>query len=150
MNSLQGAALFTSMAFTYEHSVRKALEEACLIVEKEAKRAHIGTYDYNWPQLADETQKDRARKGFSDNEPGLRTGEMRDSIEHTVVGAAGILRQHESKAYVGSDNQKLVWFGLVRKTQPPRSVLMQAGMHKRREVAHKLGEEIMVPMLKVR
>ena len=140
------------MTFTYEKHVRSAtlLDEACnVIVEDEAKRV-IGTYDYSWPSLADATKEDRLKKGFSEDEPGLRTGEMRDSIEHKVVGTAGILRQHESKAYVGSDSDKLVWFEAGTKSQPPRPVLMGAGMHKHKEVAQKLGQEIIPPMLRVR
>jgi hypothetical protein len=62
-----------------------AVVKGCQIVQKEAKAA-IGNYraGYNWPQLAESTQEDRVRKGFPANEPLLRTGSLRESIEYTA------------------------------------------------------------------
>src|ERR1700745_1703668 len=55
-----------------------------------------------WPQLAQSTQKDRVKKGFAANEPLLRTGELRDSIEITI--------SHDGmSAEIGSNNEKAVW-----------------------------------------
>ena len=51
-----------------------ALEKAAQIVEKEAKRV-LGSYDYGWPPLKEETI---ARKATGDS-PLLETGEMRGS-----------------------------------------------------------------------
>lgn len=108
---------------------RLAIEEACVIVEHEAKRV-IGTYDYGWVPLAQATIDDRSRQGFNPDEPLLRTGELRDSIQHTVIGLDG---------YVGSDNMKAVWQELGTKTIPPRSFLMGAAQHKVGEVVEKTG-----------
>jgi hypothetical protein len=112
-----------------EHS---ALEHAAVIVEKEAKDV-IGTYRYDWPELAESTQTQRVQLGFSANEPGLRTGEMRDSIEH-VVG--------HKEAHVGSNDERLLWFELGTSRQPPRSVLAEAAMHKGEEVSHVIGRSM--------
>ena len=60
-----------------------ALEGAAVILEDEAKRV-IGTYEYGWPPLAEATKADRLKQGYSEDEPGLRSGEMRDSIQHEV------------------------------------------------------------------
>jgi hypothetical protein len=70
-----------------------ALEAIGQMVEAEAKRT-IGTYDFDWPQLAESTQQDRERKGYEANEPLLRTGELRDAIEHQVD-------QHEMSVEIG-------------------------------------------------
>jgi hypothetical protein len=47
---------------------REILKITAQTVENEAKRV-IGTYDYDWPQLAASTQAQRVRKGFPANEP---------------------------------------------------------------------------------
>ena len=54
-----------------------ALEVGAEMIEKEAKRP-IGTYDAGWQPLAESTKRDRVAKGFAEDEPLLRTGEMRD------------------------------------------------------------------------
>lgn len=109
-----------------------ALEHAAVIVETEAKRV-IGTYDARpeWPDLADTTKEDRVRQGYPENEPLLRTGEMRDSIEHTVVSS------HE--AQVGSNNDKAVWQELGTRTIPPRSFLKSSVVRKVKEIEHAIG-----------
>lgn len=127
-----GTAIAETAAARHE-----ALEKAAELIEGEAKRV-IGTYKYGWPELAESTKKDRVRKGFPENEPLLRTGEMRDSIEHT----AGV-----ETAYVGSNNDKAVWQELGTSRIPPRSFLMGAAMHKGREAAEILGLTLLKPLL---
>lgn len=107
-----------------------ALEVAAQMVEKEAKRV-IGTYDYGWPELADSTKEDRTAKGFSENEPLLRTGEMRDSIQHTTT---------THWAEVGSDNDKAVWQELGTARIPPRSFLAGAAIHEQHAIEHIVGD----------
>jgi hypothetical protein len=106
--------------------IEAGLHAAGEMVEKEAK-AEIGTYQRgntgpfgDWDELAAYTKEDRLKRGFSENDPGYRTGEMRDSIGHTV---------HGESAHIGSNDDKLKWFelGTVGKAgelaQPARSVL---------------------------
>lgn len=109
-----------------------ALECAGQIVETEAKRV-IGTYDYNWVELADATKEDRVSQGFPENEPLLRTGEMRDSIEHRVEG---------DTVHIGSDNDKAVWQELGTVTIPPRSFLKGAVEHKLAEIEEAIGRTV--------
>lgn len=70
-------------------------------IERDAKD-EIGTYQREnmgnlrpWDELTKGTQADRMRAGFSANEPLLRTGDMRDSITHTVEG---------NRVVIGSDD----------------------------------------------
>ena len=141
MNLLQAAGLFSAMAVGHSIAKHHALEKACEVVEKEAKEV-IGTYQYNWPQLAESTQEKRVKEGFSANDPLLRTGEMRDSIEHNVHGDTG---------YVGSNNDKAVFQELgTSRGIPPRSFLMGAAMHKKEEVGKTLGFEIVKAIVTVR
>lgn len=102
--SLLGFASFIAGTVAeIDHAKREGLDKAAEIIEKEAKRV-IGTYDYGWPQLAPSTQAERERAGYPANEPGLRTGAMRDSIEHRVISA--------NEAEIGSDDDDLLWFEL--------------------------------------
>ena len=101
------------------------VERAAEAIEAEARR-EIGTYQDEappfgaWPELADYTKADRVARGYTANDPGLRSGEMRDSIGHVVQGET---------AAVGSSDDKLVWFELGTVNQPPRSVLGMAAVH---------------------
>src|SRR5580692_4771055 len=80
-----------------------ALERAAKLIERRAKKK-IGEYQEQagpfiaWPELAESTKADRARQGYPEDEPLLRSGEMRDSIEHVVI---------DNEAQVGSNDDKL-------------------------------------------
>lgn len=118
-----------------EHEEHKALEHAAKVIQTEAKR-EIGTYQGDagpfaaWQELADSTKADRVRQGFSANDPLLRTGEMRDSIEYT-------LGHHE--AAIGSNSDIAVWQELGTEKIPARSFLGGAAMRKAHVVAEILG-----------
>lgn len=75
--------------------------------------------------LADSTIDDRIRKGFTPDDPGLRSGDMRDSYG-TRVSDAGL----KVDASIGSDDIKAVVFELGRLSQtnyqPPRPELSVA------------------------
>src|SRR5690348_3170601 len=109
------AAHLLVAATAMEHGEHAALEKAAVEVEKRAKDK-IGEYQdavgpfEKWRELADSTKADRVRKGFPENEPLLRTGEMRDSIEHKVA-------DHE--AHIGSDNSIALYQELGTSRIPP-------------------------------
>ena len=105
----------------------RAVEAAAEMIRDEAK-AELGTYQeqegplLGWPELADSTKDDRVRLGYTENDPGLREGEMRESITCTARG---------NEAAVGSNDDKLVWFDQGTNTgQPPREVLARAAFRK--------------------
>ena len=103
-----------------------AMERACQIVEREAKDS-LGTYHRAlgefpaWPKLAPSTVQQRASMGWEPNEPLLRLGTMRDSIQHVVVGHVG---------HVGSDDPiaeyQELGTGNAKHPIPPRSFLGRA------------------------
>lgn len=88
-------------------------------VEDEAKRK-MGVYQdadgpYEaWPQLAESTQEDRVRKGFSPNDPLFRTGELMHSISHHV---------ERNNVLIGSTSDIMVYQELGTDRIPPRPVL---------------------------
>lgn len=128
----QFACLLMHMAHTMPRANHHALDMAGQIVEDEA-RALIGTYDYNrprWPELAEATKEDRVAQGFPENEPLLRTGELRDSIHHVVAG---------NTVHVGSDDDNAVWQELGTVHIPPRTFLKGAVLNTVHQIEHIMG-----------
>src|SRR5271155_3087455 len=72
-----------------------------------------------WPDLAPATIADKQAHGFPAPKPLLRTGEMRDSITHSVDGNQGC---------VGSDSQIAVYQELGTRHIPPRSFLVSSAI----------------------
>lgn len=130
---LEFVAKMAALTVALEEGRHHALEEAAKVVEKEAKRV-IGTYDYGWPQLADATQEDRVQKGYTPNDPLLRSGELRDSIEHKVVS--------REEAHIGSNSDIAVYQELGTDHIPPRSFLAGAAAHKEKEVVDLIGHHV--------
>jgi hypothetical protein len=111
---LEAAAKFHAMGRDMEELTPMIVEGACKMVQTEAKRV-LGTHDYGWPALAPSTI---AKKAKGDT-PGLETGEMKDSIQYTMSTRG-------NEGWVGTDNDKAVWFELGTSRQPPRSFLARA------------------------
>ena len=109
------------------------LEKACQLIEDEAKAA-IGTYNYEWSQLAESTQEQRVALGYPANEPLLRTGELRDFIGHIVEGDVG---------YVGTNDPVAPWQEFGTSRIPPRPFLGGALAAKGPEIEKMAGR--MVP-----
>jgi len=125
-------AAFVALAEELHHHKLAAMEKGCRILEDEAKAA-IGTYrdGYNWPQLADSTQEERARLGYPPNEPLLRTGELRDSIKHTVESA--------DLGFVGTNDAVAKYQEFGTSKIPPRPFLGGALHAKGEEIAECFG-----------
>jgi len=114
------------------HIVDKSAEE----IQKTAQgiiveyQPEIGPYPA-WEELADRTKQERARLGYSENDPGYRTGEMQKSVQRTV---------EKNEAAVGSDDPHLVWFDLGTPNQPPRPIIGPAAIHSRERVGMIIGK----------
>lgn len=123
-------------------STHRALDRAAAIIEKDAK-GQIGFYQQEagpfnaWPELADSTKQDRVAKGFSENDPLLRTGELRDSMSREVVG---------NEAAVGSTSDVMVYQELGTVRIPPRPVLGPAAFKNRDRIEQVLGEAVVHAM----
>jgi HK97 gp10 family phage protein len=98
-------------------------EQAAEIIKADAQK-RIGEYQeytgpFNtWAPLAEATVADRVAQGFSPDEPLLRTGELRDSIEAEAKG---------DKAVVGSTSDIALYQELGTDKIPPRPFLGPAG-----------------------
>ena len=127
-----------------EHEMEhRALERCAKMVEKHA-REKVGEYQPEtgpfaaWAGLADSTIADRERQGFAADEPLLRTGALRDSIEHTV---------QDSEAQVGSNSDIAVYQELGTKNMPPRSFLGGALADKLDDVRKIVGQEAVAALI---
>ena len=100
-------------------AAKDGVKAAVELLDKAAK-AEIGTYQEAsgpfgaWPELADSTKEDRLRKGFTENDPLLRSGDLRESIHHEAEDWEGT---------VGSDSDVMVWQEFGTSKMPPRPVL---------------------------
>jgi HK97 gp10 family phage protein len=143
-NSCTALALhFGEIALAQHELEHKALEKCAEIVEKRAKEK-IGEYQEQagpfvaWQELADSTVADRERKGYPGDEPLLRTGDMRDSIEHSVA---------DGEAHVGSNSDIALYQELGTSKMPPRSFLGGALVDKLPKVCEILGKSIVAGLV---
>jgi HK97 gp10 family phage protein len=101
-----------------EAGAQKGLEKAAKLLEDRAKEA-VGEYHEAvgpvpaWAELADATKADRVAKGFPEDEPLLRTGDLRDSISHQVSG---------NEAWIGSDSEIAEYHETGTSRMPPRPI----------------------------
>lgn len=144
------AAHLAAMMVQMRVQQHQDLEAAARIVEAEA-RAEIGHLQGSagpfpgWPPLADTTingwrgHPGKDALGFSppDYDPLLRSGDMRDSIEHVVVG---------NTAHVGSNSPVAVWQELGTVNMPPRSFLGGAAVRTRTQIELMIGRRIMMTL----
>lgn len=135
MTPVEFAALLGGMVVEVESAAHEGLERATKLVQREV-RAELGHYQDAagpfpaWAELAESTKADRVRQGYPENEPGLRSGEMREGIERNVQGRTG---------RVGSNDDKMVYFELGSAKQPPRATLAGALIRKEEDVARVIG-----------
>lgn len=126
-------------AVALEIGLKKAAEH----VEKVAKaefgeyQAAVGSFP-GWADLAPATKADRVAHGFSENDPLLRTGDLRDSIGHRVAGL---------EAEIGSDDDVMVYQELGTETIPPRPVLGPAAIRSEKAIQRILGEAALLGIL---
>jgi len=131
-NLLTGAAFFAALAHEISGAKHEGLEKAGQIVEDEAKRV-IGQGYSSWPPLAESTIREKARLGYDVPNPLLRTGAMRDSIEHTVEGHS---------AFIGSNSDIARYQEIGTSRIPPRSFLVQGAVTKLPEIARAIGDAV--------
>jgi len=138
------SAHFALAAINMEIALQAGMKKAALLVENTAKK-ELGSYQRSnngpfapWAELKPSTKEQRVKLGFTENDPGLRTGEMRDSIEHQVEGL---------EALIGSNDDHLVYFELGTSKQAPRSVLGVAMFRNKEKIRRIIGEAAVVGMV---
>lgn len=103
---------------------------------EETAKDEIGMYQpevgpfQEWAPLADSTEDEKARLGYPADAPLLRTGEMRDSIEHQVKGL---------EAVIGSPSDKLYYQEFGTDKIPPRPVIGPAAYRNQQTIQRVVG-----------
>lgn len=124
--------LEADVAMAAHHGLKQVARE----IEKTAK-SKFGVYqqvisDFDaWEPLTEATQADRVRQGYPPNEPLLRSGSLRNSVNHEVRGL---------DAAIGSKSDVMVHQELGTVKIPPRPVLGPAAIQNRRKIKKLLGQ----------
>jgi hypothetical protein len=133
------ARILETASLTVGHQLTIVVRDYAKEVEKESK-AEIGNYQPAtgpfdaWPDLAESTQVDRVRKGYSANEPELRTGELRDSIKSEASGLSSI---------AGSTSPIMLYQENGTPTMPPRAIIGMAYIRKLDFLEEEIGRCVM-------
>ncbi|TPV31074.1 hypothetical protein [Pantoea anthophila] len=123
-------------------SIATGLEVSFRVIVKEIEetaKEEIGVYQpaYGpfdaWAPLAESTKADRVRRGYSEDEPLLRSGELRDSIESEVVGLAAVVG---TKSLIG------LWQEVGTDCIPPRPFIGPSYMRKIDPLMESIGRAI--------
>lgn len=133
------ATHFAELAVTEVVALHEGLEKCAVLVEKTAK-GEIGMYQpqagpfQDWAELAESTKEDRVNRGFSENDPLLRTGGLRDSITHEV---------NSLEAVIGSTDPVMIYQEFGTPTSPPRAVLGPAAFRNKEKIKAIIGAAAM-------
>lgn len=120
----------TKLALAGEAVTHHIAAEGAKVIQADAK-ARIGSYQDGvgpfpaWANLAEATVDDRLSKGFTPDDPLLRTGGMRESIGVTVEG---------NVAAIGSASEIALYQEQGTATIPPRPFLGPAGFNSKESV----------------
>jgi len=135
------------VAATEAVEIQHGLGRAAEIVEKAAKK-RLGHYHRavgpfpGWVPLAPVTRADRVRKGYTPNDPLLRSGELRDHITHDVHGFEAMIGvKGEGADENGTDIGDIAtYMELGTENVPPRPYLGPAAYRNRKKVGLILAE----------
>lgn len=125
MNSLAEMAMELVRLEAAEYlALEQGLEAILTRIQRTAKsefgvyQAGVGSFPA-WPELADATKDDRLQQGYSEDEPLLRSGALRDDIQKERHGLEGV---------VGSASEVMVFQEFGTKNMPARPVLGPAAV----------------------
>ena len=111
-----------------ERAMKESLEKIGKHVEKVAK-SEFGMYQpavgpfKAWEELSPVTKKDRVDKGFTPNDPLLRSGKLRESIGHKVDGHTVVIGSTDEAMVTQELGGYLTDRNGNKHVVPPRSVL---------------------------
>ncbi|WP_052696534.1 hypothetical protein [Pantoea sp. BL1] len=106
---------------------------------EETAKEEIGVYQpavgpfEAWSPLAESTKADRVRSGYSEDDPLLRSGELKSSIESEVIGLAAI---------VGTKSEIGYWQEAGTEHIPPRPFIGPAYVRKIDPLMESIGRAI--------
>lgn len=116
-------------------ALHRGLDKAAVLIENSAK-AEIGMYQPavgpfpEWAPLADSTEEEKARLGYPLDAPLLRTGDLRESIQHETVAF---------EAIIGSTSPIMAYQEFGTEKIPPRPVIGPAAFMNQEEIQAIVG-----------
>lgn len=128
--SSASAQIATDLEFTF-NAIVKEIEETAK-EEIGVYQPAYGPFDA-WSPLAESTKADRVRLGYSEDDPLLRSGELRDSIESEIVGLTAI---------VGTKSEIGLWQEVGTDRIPPRPFIGPAYVRKIDPLMESIGRAI--------
>lgn len=140
---MEAAVHCGELALAVHEAEHSSLERATKFLQKKVKEKY-GEYQPQagefvaWAELAESTKQDRERQGYPEDEPLLRRGDVRDSIEREV---------HDSEGFVGSDNDIAVWEELGTSKMPPRSTMGSAGVENAEAIVKIIGDDVVIALV---
>lgn len=124
-------------------ALHRGLEQAAVLIEKSAK-AEIGIYQPQvgpfpaWAPLAESTEAEKARLGYPLDAPLLRTGDLRESIQHETQGF---------EAVIGSISPIMAYQEFGTPTIPPRPVIGPAAFMNQEKIQAIVGLAVVSGMI---
>ncbi len=115
-----------------------AVVRACKKVRTKARNL-IGTPQPEWPALKEATMADRVRQGFPANEPLLRTGELRNSIQWAAPAWED---QTTCVGYVFSNSEVARYMEMGTVNIPPRPFIGLAAMGLELQIHEMMGKMV--------
>ncbi|MGZ5056412.1 MAG: hypothetical protein ACXWAT_15925 [Methylobacter sp.] len=138
------AAHLNVMPKLHEAAILKAVAKSAEIVEFTAKekigfyQTQVGPFDA-WTELKQSTKNERVRQGWTENDPLLRSGELRDSINSEVGHPQKLI----FNAAIGSDADIAAYQELGTNRIPPRPFIGPAMYEQEHLIKHMLGNASM-------
>ncbi|AVF41503.1 hypothetical protein AL486_18725 [Pandoraea apista] len=124
------AVHLSTIATAVDRSLHRGLKKVAVVIEKRAE-AKFGDYQTGvgpfpaWSALAESTRADRVALGFAPDDPLLRSGSLRDSVQHQVS---------HLEAIIGSPDERMAWQELGTDKIPPRPVLGPSAVESKIEI----------------
>jgi phage gpG-like protein len=131
------------LALAQHEANHSALEKATKFLQAKVKDKY-GEYQPEagpfvaWAELAESTKQDRERQGYPEDEPLLRRGGLRDSVEREVK---------DNEGFVGSDSDIAVYDELGTKNMPPRSTFGSAATENLEKIKQIVGESVVTALV---
>lgn len=135
---LEMAERMAAAAVATREAANAGLEQAAIIVEKAAKdkfgeyQEAVGPFP-EWAELAESTQEERERLGFTPNDPLLRRGDLRDSFKHQTG---------DQQAVIGSTSPIMAYQEFGTDRIPPRPVVGPAALESHGKIKRILGSAV--------
>jgi hypothetical protein len=146
-NSISGFIKHIGAMALVQHEAEQAVLKDVVDHLKHVAMEKFGHYQpgageiAEWQELAESTKEDRVAQGFTENDPLLRSGTLRDTTDTRVGDGVG---------YMGSDDPIMLYQEVGTAHIPPRSVYGLTGAQEAEHVANMVGRALASALVKAK